>query len=87
MLPQKLFLILLFLLLSLGVALAAAVNLNTANREQLIALEGINPVMATAIVTYRESIGPFASVDELAKVPGIDARTVERLRDHLTVAD
>jgi len=87
MLPQKLFLILLFLLLSLGVALAAAVNLNTANREQLIALEGINPVMATAIVTYRESTGPFASVDELAKVPGIDARTVERLRDHLTVAD
>ncbi|MFH7326203.1 ComEA family DNA-binding protein [Desulfurivibrio sp. C05AmB] len=87
MLLKKIVLILTLLLFMVGTALAAALNINTASREQLMGLDGVNHIMASAIVTYRESTGPFASVDDLAKVPGIDARTVERLRDRITVAD
>lgn len=87
MLSKKIIIVLALLLFTVGTALAAALNINTATREQLIALDGINPIMATAIVTYRESTGPFQSVDELTKVPGIEAGTVERLRDRITVAD
>jgi competence protein ComEA len=38
-----------------------------------------------AIVQYRETHGPFASVDELANVKGIGMKTVESNRANLTV--
>jgi competence protein ComEA len=43
---------------------------------------GIGPVLAERIVAWRQEHGRFASVQELARVPGIGARTVERLAPH-----
>src|SRR5581483_8118338 len=79
------------LLLALAVALVsqaagAALNLNTATREELIAVSGIGPARAQAILDYRAQHGGFKSVDELASVKGIGARRVETLRAEFTVA-
>lgn len=61
------------------------VNVNTATVEELETLPGIGPVLAQAIVAYRESRGPFASVDELVLVSGIGPGTLDKLRDRVTV--
>src|SRR5262245_33822373 len=44
------------------------ININTAGAQELDSLRGIGPAMAQAIVSYRDSHGPFKSVEELAEV-------------------
>jgi competence protein ComEA len=78
------------LLVALAFAVAsqiavAAVNLNTATKEELVALSGIGPAKAQAILDYRTQHGGFKSVDELKDVKGIGARRFEKLKPELTV--
>lgn len=61
------------------------ININTAQPDALDELPGIGPALADAIVEYRAEHGSFASVDELARVPGISARMVDEMRDQMTV--
>ena len=63
----------------------AAVNLNTATKEELVALSGIGPAKAQAILDYRAQHGGFKSVEELKDVKGIGARRFEKLKPELTV--
>jgi competence protein ComEA len=64
----------------------AAVNINTATARELAALKGIGPAKAEAIVQYREKNGPFKSVNDLGKVKGLGAKTVEKLGKEITVS-
>jgi competence protein ComEA len=61
------------------------ININTASASQLEELPGIGPVLAERIVAYREANGPFARVEELARVEGISPAMVEEMRDQITV--
>jgi len=81
---QRLLLAFAFALWS-GAALAA-LNLNTATKEELVGLPGIGPAKAQAILDYRNSHGGFKSVEELKDVKGIGARRFEKLKGELTVA-
>ncbi|HEX6137983.1 MAG TPA: helix-hairpin-helix domain-containing protein [Casimicrobiaceae bacterium] len=63
----------------------AALNLNTATKEELVALSGIGPAKARAILDYRAQHGGFKSVEELKDVKGIGARQFEKLKPELTV--
>ncbi len=55
------------------------ININTADAKTLSTLKGIGPKKAQAIVTYRQKNGGFKSVDDLAKVKGINTKLIARL--------
>ncbi|WP_379883057.1 helix-hairpin-helix domain-containing protein [Laceyella putida] len=61
------------------------INVNTATAEELDQLNGIGPSKAEAIVRYREEHGPFRSVEEIAQVPGIGEKTVEKFREQIVL--
>lgn len=73
------------LMLFSGMALAAPVNINTADATGLQALDGIGPAKAAAIVEYRDANGPFSSADDLTAVEGIGDRTVEINRESIVL--
>jgi competence protein ComEA len=64
---------------------AAPVDLNSASEADLVALPGIGPVRARAILAYRREAGPFAAVSDLERVPGFSRSLVTRLTPFLTV--
>lgn len=68
-----------------GSGASGLVDVNRATAGELEQLPGIGPVLAERIVAWREDTGPFASVDDLAAVPGIGPATLEELRDSATV--
>lgn len=62
------------------------VNINSADADALAArLKGVGPTRAKEIVRYRESYGPFASVEELAEVQGISKATLDKNRAAITL--
>ncbi len=63
---------------------AAQIDINRATPEQLKTLPGIGPTLASRIVEARR-VRPFRSVEDLRKVKGIGAKTLARLRPHITV--
>ncbi|GAF57473.1 late competence protein ComEA, DNA receptor [Psychrobacter sp. JCM 18902] len=65
----------------------AIININRASEGALVSLNGIGSSKAQAIILYREMFGDFKTVDELAKVKGIGAKTVEKNRGRLRVQD
>lgn len=78
------------LLLSLALCPFAAmalepVNINTADEAALQQINGIGPSKANAIIEYRKANGPFATVDDLVKVPGIGEKSLEHLKPQITV--
>ncbi|MBU1672064.1 MAG: helix-hairpin-helix domain-containing protein [Actinobacteria bacterium] len=61
------------------------VNINTAGETELETLPGVGPALAARIIEYRNSKGPFSSVDELDDVEGIGPARLESLKDLVTI--
>src|SRR5438093_1266274 len=64
----------------------AAVNINTATKEELDALPGIGPVKAQAIVDYRNANGPFKTPADVMKVKGIKEGEFGKIKDQISVS-
>jgi competence protein ComEA len=65
---------------------ADPVDINTADINILAgAIDGVGEKKAATIIAYRDAHGPFNNVDELSKVKGIGAATVDRNRHNLIV--
>jgi competence protein ComEA len=62
------------------------VDINTADATALEQVKGIGPAKAKAIIEFRTANGLFTSIDELVRVPGIGEKTLQQLRDQLTVS-
>lgn len=60
-------------------------NINRATAKELDQLPGIGPVFAARIIEYRKVNGPFASIEDLRKVQGIGASTLEKFKSKIRV--
>jgi competence protein ComEA len=66
------------------VGLSGMIDVNTATAAELRKLPGIGPKLSQAILDERGR-APFKSVDDLRRVHGIGAKTLDRLRPYVTV--
>ena len=79
-------LVLLAMLISVS-SFAEPVDINSADASTLASvITGVGENRATAIVDYRNTHGPFTSVDELSNVKGIGMKTVDKSRNKLMVS-
>lgn len=69
-----------------GASSGGPVNLNRAGAAELETLPGIGPVLAAAILRYRQDNGPFQTIESLENVPGIGPKTLQNLRPLITIA-
>jgi competence protein ComEA len=63
----------------------ARLDINTASREQLLLVPGMDAALADAIIKYREDFGGFIALTELKSAMGLDATTYKELAKSLTV--
>ncbi len=63
--------------------LAAKVDINTADIDQLMTVPGIGPKTAEAIIAYRKANGAFASLDDLTNVKGIGPKKLAKMKPFL----
>lgn len=61
------------------------IDLNKATAEQLEALPGIGPKIASVIVAYRKEISGFKNVEQLDEVKGIGPKKMEKIRPLVVV--
>ncbi len=66
---------------------AALVNINTADKETLMELVGIGDVLADRIIEYRETKGPFKTIEELTNIERLYPSTFVKIKDDITVGD
>jgi competence protein ComEA len=63
----------------------AKLDLNTATRDQLLAVDGMDEGLADAILSYRQTYGGFQRLAELKSALGVDTALYKRLQKSLTV--
>lgn len=61
-------------------------SLNTATPDDLRELGLLTPVQVDQLISYRDQLGPFISLDELQAIPGWDPVTARKVRPYLTVS-
>lgn len=61
------------------------VNINTADKNALLTLNGIGDKKADQIISYREEQGGFKTIDDLKQVQGIGDKIFAGLKDSITV--
>lgn len=61
------------------------IDINTAVKEEFMALPGIGEVLAQRILDYREENGAFSAVEDLMNVEGIGEKRMEDLLDLITI--
>lgn len=62
------------------------VNINTADQEELMSVQGIGSTIARAIIDYREMNGPFQCLEDLMNVQGIGNATFERIKNYISLS-
>lgn len=61
------------------------ININTADSASLQTLTGIGPSTAEKILDYRQSSGPFRSIEQIKEVSGIGEKTYQKFKDKICI--
>ena len=61
------------------------ININTASKDQLCELNGVDVVIADRIIERREKVGPFKSVEEIKEIKGIGDKTFLKIKEFIVV--
>ena len=62
------------------------IDINTADEAALTKFKGVGKSTAAKIIEYRNANGPFSSCDDLSKVKGIGAKTLENIKPDCTAS-
>ncbi len=65
---------------------AEKVDLNQASLVELERLPGVGFILAQKILAYRDEYGPFTSLFDLERIPGLNPDTLQELEPWVTVA-
>ncbi len=68
-----------------GQSFNGLVNINTANKEQLMTLQGIGETRADSIITYRDTVGAFNTIEDIMKVSGIKEAAFAKIKEDICV--
>jgi competence protein ComEA len=68
-----------------GLSIDGRIDINLADATLLESLPGIGGTLAQRIITYRETQGPYGSVEEILAVKGVGPSTLEEIRERITV--
>ena len=60
------------------------ININTATQEQLTALPGVGEAKAKTIIEYRNTNGPFKTIEDIKNVTGIGDSLFAKIKDYIT---
>ena len=66
--------------------LFAAVNINSASKEELMTLKGIGETTAEAIIEYRKE-NKFTKIEDIKNVKGIGDKKFESIKKDIEVKD
>ncbi len=66
-------------------ALLAPININSADVEELMRLDGIGEKRAEDIIAYREANGLFQQTEDIMKISGIGEKTFEGIKEYITI--
>jgi competence protein ComEA len=61
------------------------INVNTATLDELSTLPGVGAKKAEAIIAYRENVGRFTTLEQLAEVKGIGNKMLEMMKDRVSL--
>lgn len=62
------------------ISLGVPIGINSATSEDLKAIPGLGDELAIRIISYRESIGEFQSIDELDNIEGIGKKKLANIK-------
>ncbi|WLR44008.1 helix-hairpin-helix domain-containing protein [Bacillus carboniphilus] len=61
------------------------ISINDATEAELEQITGVGPSKAKAIIKYREENGPFNQIEDLLQVSGIGEKSLEKMKDQITI--
>lgn len=64
---------------------AGLVNLNTADKTQLMTLPGIGESRADAVIQYREEHGGFQRIEDIMNISGIKEAVFTKMKDKIAI--
>lgn len=60
-------------------------DINSASRDELMAIPGIGEAKARAIIAYRQDKGAFCSIEDIKNVDGIAEGIFSKIKEYITV--
>jgi competence protein ComEA len=63
----------------------ATIDINSADTTAFISLPGIGSKLASRIVNFRDRLGGFYSIDQIAEIYGLPDSTFQRIKSHLVL--